>query len=431
MGLGLYLTGKLPSRGLLRGKPDPKSIFLAIHDAVPDFFEDRLERRLMSGQGCGDTLQLQFHPVEQQVEFVVSGRDLTVDAKTSSCGPGYHAMLVDFLEHLGAKIGVEWQWRDDDEEPADETGYHGHRDFERLQLAMSEQLKATAEALLQHDDLNNIGVSVPFGFTVLSDAYAISPMGFWQKDWFDRIAARAPQDISDMAAEFYPWWSRERDARFWFNCGSVLCWIDLPWHHPTEDDLRAKYQLTLDCFARAGELDPGLPLPEVEIAEIGEILESDDCARVPRPDGIGFHRRMMQRDLTGEWTVALPGYFYEGSEQDEQTVLYWFGERTVRGSSLSFRSDDPDHLTNRGHAFVEKFKEKLAGRGESFAFQNGHTNGWACETRTEEPGESYWNLMGAIESGNNVCFVTIAYDDPEKDRPWAMDVMKSVSCPKS
>ena len=430
MGLGLSLKGVLNGRGDVQRGADAESFYSAIRGAIPQFFQDELERQLISGGAWGETSHLYLHPAEEPVEFHYAGDgSLDVSAKTSSAGPGYHARVVEFLDFLGSRLGVDMEWRDGEEEAADETGYHEHRDFERLQLDMAELLQAIARQILGEEDAANFCLSLPLEMSPRTNHYAASPLGFWSREWFERISSCDGQEALALAAEYFPWWSEERDSRFWLNCGSVLCWVDLPWHRPSDEQEIKQYRRALQCFSRARTLDPGMTLPEREIAEIEEILKDGDWDRVPQREGMGFRRHALRCDLTGNWTVELPGYFHQGSEEDGKTLVYWFGGRTLRGSSISFRGGDPGDLEQRDQDLLESIKQDMGGQGDLFEIRNGHVAGWASESRTEEDDETYWSLQGQIVFGNSLCFVTIAYDDPEADRAWALEVMRSVTCP--
>jgi hypothetical protein len=45
-------------------------------------------------------------------------------------------------------------------------------------------------------------------------------------------------------------------------------------------------------------------------------------------------------------TVKIQGYFYEDLEDEGKTAVYWFGNKTIRGSSISMedRFIIPDNL---------------------------------------------------------------------------------------
>lgn len=48
----------------------------------------------------------------------------------------------------------------------------------------------------------------------------------------------------------------------------------------------------------------------------------------------------MQRLMIGLWTSDIPGYFYEDNENDAKTNVYWFQDKTIRGSSFIVEGND-------------------------------------------------------------------------------------------
>lgn len=51
--------------------------------------------------------------------------------RRANAGPGYHAAIVDMLDHLVAKLSLQWDWQHDG--ASDKAGYANQRDFGAVQ----------------------------------------------------------------------------------------------------------------------------------------------------------------------------------------------------------------------------------------------------------------------------------------------------------
>lgn len=60
----------------------------------------------------------------------------------------------------------------------------------------------------------------------------------------------------------------------------------------------------------------------------------------PQPTVIGFKKRSIQWSMTGLWTSDIPSYFYEDNKNDGKTHIYWFQDKTIRGSSFIVEGND-------------------------------------------------------------------------------------------
>src|SRR4051812_15241944 len=64
----------------------------------------------------------------------INGSEVTVEANTSTAGPGYHAFLVSALDRVETALGLKWAWDAGD----DDTGFVRDRDFAGLQARMAQ-----------------------------------------------------------------------------------------------------------------------------------------------------------------------------------------------------------------------------------------------------------------------------------------------------
>jgi hypothetical protein len=423
MGLGLFIMMKLPAKkGGAKGKKN-NELFRIIASEMKLCLPALLQSNVFGAQTDGTVLSLQMHPAEEPVEFSVEAGKLLCSAKTSSAGPGYHAFLVESLERTADKLGEKWNWGGDDEDYGDETGYYEHRDFKRLQDEMCTWLKTLSENMLGDSALHNLSLSMPLGYSVVGDYFAMSPMGFRNKDWFKSVMTDDADSLLRKCMGYFPWWEKDFTAEFYFKCALCAAWVDLPWHTALDDAEVKKYTFVLDCFKKAKELDQSLQIPENEIKDIRLYCDKNSDAPAPNAEGIGFKKHLMLRDLTGGWNAEIPGYFYHEMEDDDTTAVYWFGAKTVRGSSLSVEEKNGRHVSR---------EELLSDKPDDMPvieFSKDHFSGWAAIEKVDDENGQYWCMSGRMATVDNLCFVTICYDKDE-DKDWAIALWQSLMYPE-
>ncbi len=430
MGLGIYVGSPAGSlRGLETGGVG--GLFGQIEEGIRTILDDPLLERLVSISRHGNGLSVQLHPAEENVDFRVDDDgSLICSAKTSSAGPGYHAMLVDLLTRLQGPCGLSWQWDNEAREFADETAYALNRDFRLLQLEMLKLLRALAQYVTEDPDHTGFALSMPTAYSVVGEHFALSPMGYWSKEWFGRVAASDPEELLAYGEEFFPWWRLDRDALFWRNCGLVKTWMDQPWHPPANEGEAEDCAVTLECFERARTLDRGLPLPEREIDEIRSFLEPTDVPPIPpSPQGVGFRRRLVKRFPYQGWSVTLPGYFYEAEEDEGSTVVFWFGQKTIRMSTMVVRSKDSSPVP--AEELASFGKDEIPADAELHQVTETDRVGWAVITpERDENQQPFWMLQGNMAVPGHVGHITVCYSDPA-DEMWAIETWRSVQGPSA
>ena len=431
MGLGFLIHGSARGRGWLRRKPSHAELCRRLQEAIFRAVPDPLQHRLLRFQAYGGGMEVGFHPAGEPLDFGFGDDgELVVSAKTSTVGPGYHAMLVELLETIGPAAGIDWDWSDQGEGQGDETGYHESRDFGALQDEMLDWLQRVAESVLQldRDDCIQIGLSMPENYGVVTENFVHSPLGFWDRGWFEALAVSEGERAAGLAAAFFPWWNHPADAAYWRDCALVLAWTELPWTPPQDEDERQLYELVIECFGRARKLDPSIGLPVAEIAEIRDLLSSEDPGQPPNAEGIGFRRGRRRRWFAGGWSVEVPGYFREMEDpNDEGTHLYYHGTRVVRASSFSLSTTEAQSKTT--HDVLREMQADRGGQGFSAEHHDDRgLFGWGQEVKSEDG--DYWNFQTCIgkdaETAGRICVLNLTYDDPSQDRNWALEVFRSI-----
>ncbi len=105
-------------------------------------------------------------------------------------------------------------------------------------------------------------------------------------------------------------------------------WTNISWHPPIDEETyeQEAIRLAINSTVKAQNLNPDLSLPEDELEELEALLEHDpevDDLPVPASNRIGFPRHLLRKQLTGNWSLLVPGYFYETLENEDSTVFFF------------------------------------------------------------------------------------------------------------
>ena len=392
--------------------------------AVTEFLTAENLQHLAETRISDGSLLVHLHPAAEAVSFSFVTGYLECRASTSSAGPGYHAAVVRMLDHASAVLGIEWISSDIARGYRDETGYFAERNYPDLQVEMARHLTRLAGFLMSQESRENVQLSIPIGFPQpASEFFAMSPMGFWDREIFEDVASGTAHSLASVCEAFFPWWNAEHDGVFWRNAGLCLVWTDIPWHPPANDEERALYTRALKCFQKAYEIDRSVQLPKNEMAEMAMFVQMDvdQPAPVPNSDGAGFLRGKLRRKLTGSWSAELPGYFYAGEEKEGRTALFWHNGMMMRATAygsleelsasdadLAFNGEEEDELT-----FVS-------------ALEKEHMMGRAYLIKKEDEDGDYWLLEGRIASPDGLCVLSLTFPPDDSYLDWARQVFESV-----
>jgi hypothetical protein len=202
-------------------------------------------------------------------------------------------------------------------------------------------------------------------------------------------------------------------------------WTDVRWRpHVDEGELALLEKIDQD-LRRAHELDPTLPLPWAEWAEISDFLGREDAlARQveERARGlsasIGYRRRPVRVTLTGGWSVRIPGEMAT-SLDESGTWCGFMPERTVWMSSYTI--GDPENPTLSAAATLTREKP-----GESRFELPPLPHGYAGRASLAKSEEGHTTLSVQIALPHRLALFTFVLED-EADLDWAREVAGSIS----
>ena len=317
-----------------------------------------------------------FHPAAEPVYIDVTGDEVTVSTKTSNVGPGYHAFLVGCMDEVQKALGLQWQWDDADEgEYLDEAEFYESRNFSDLQHRMADHFRflfGVVSERLQSSNTSGMMISMPLNYGVQAeDGEVLTPFGPMTTDEVGRSANLSGSELIDAARAYFPWWGQGFDGSFYRGLALFSLWMEQRWCAPVEDREHARVRQTLHWCEEARNMNAEPPLPSKAIEELSNLAEGRLSLGFPERLGIGYRRRPMTKQLTGNWKVSVPGSLEETSEDNHQTVVFWNDDFVVRGSSLSAASkEDSDQKPSGADSGLEQKSEfREAGDGDGFELE--------------------------------------------------------------
>ena len=337
--------------------PKAKGGLRALIGRAPDAQEvgDRLVRiakRMLKGavtDASPKRITLALHPAASPVRIVVlPDGDLEVRAETSVVGPGYHADVLARLAPILDELDYVWDGAEPDPRAA-------------MAAWFADELARGA---------TRIGMPADRSFKV--DAAVQTALGPRDRAWCDAVLADPLR-----AADAFPWWSAEAGER---ERSRALCamWHQVAWREPLDSEERAVMERVDADLRGARKANPALELPWAAWAELLDWLGEDE-ARIAelrsRAGGttaaVGYRRYPMDIELSGGWSLELPGAFVGAWEDDG--ARYWAtdGERMIEFTSLTANTDQDSQqllgIAPEAHAVIERvLEERRSGRAEAY-----------------------------------------------------------------
>lgn len=345
--------------------------------------------------------------LEMADDGTVSGQ-----CQTTPTGPGLHRAALAFVRAL-ADIAMTELVIDD------ETGYAVHGDFERLKEEhfypwLSNLVRIGADCESAPERCSNIC----FCWDITQyqpeavPGTVVTPLGRFD---LAKIAALTEEEgVKTLAERFFVWDHAEKDALYHRNKALNGLWEHC-YFRPSSRSSEDQYinRLILDELERAMALDPALPEPLAEYAEL--------CALAGRPQRlpvgvpplisdfpIGFRKGQVLHRF-GELTLCLPGSYQYGTEEragggtdhlwyDDAAAIWW------RVSGFGFEEPVTDFLAN---LFEDTEDVRTVDIGQGGRVRMGYAGA------LDEDGEIYYQIVAQAISGHQVTLITVSFDWPE------------------
>lgn len=389
MGLGVYLTARLSRwrrhslddltawAGLLVLPPPLDT------GAATERYDDGVERRLLA--------------LEEPVRFWLDGRTLHVEARTSTLGPGYHAALVASLDAMAVEAGLTWS------EVEDDTGFFAARDVPALEHAYTTFFKNLCRGVLdiiEEEGTSGLAIQIALSARPVLEGRIATPLGPRDRGFFEHPDPRA----------HFPWWEQGLTPTVRERLAAALLWSHFPWRSPLDEEEEAIGALVLSLMQGQSS---DLPLDEVR-----QIMAREEEAP-PQPGAIGYRRGDITLRLPSGWQIDMPGHFWGEPEDEDGTMIYWFGPRAIR--ITTFRYDG-------------RFEPQEILAGSDAEIRERHTDHVITADFTEDDeGDGRYILLSArIEAAGRSALVTVTLEGETADavgRDWALRVVRRIQPP--
>lgn len=323
----------------------------------------RMEKDAVMRAGWGKdryVVELDMHSAAPSVMVTLDPEgEISVTGETWRVGPGYHISAIARLDQLIDELDFTWTDELDPESVQPE-----------MAAWFAEQLRAGKREL-----------GVDRAFKV--DAPVLTALGPRSDAWRDAVLADPLY-----AQDAFAWWDPETPAAY--SKAVLAMWHAVPWREPLDKDERALMKQVDADLRAARKAAPAIELPWAEWAEMlgnlgHESERVDDIrtrARGAKPS-IGYRRYAMEVELSGGWTLDLPGSFVGKWEDDE--ARYWAtdGTRALEFTSMTAKEDhDADQLlavAPQNYPVIERRSEG-AMRGRAEVFDDGDMHVVHCIT---------------------------------------------------
>lgn len=354
MGFGIDRRARSrKGRGLFRKAPDPRDIGDRLGRLARRMLKDGVVRT--GAKQDRYLIDLRLHTAAPLATLTVEpDAELVLRAETAPLGPGYHADVIAKLDPLLDELDFVWS------EPVDDRA---------VPRAMCEWLAGE----LRGGGTLRLGVPEQRRFRI--DAPVLTPLGPRDRAWCDAVLADPLH-----AKDAFAWWERG-PGRAERARALVSMWLEVPWREPLDRDERELMQQVDDDLRAARNADPTLDLPWAAWRELLAHLGIDDedvtAKAGTQSTTIGYRRHDLDVELSGGWSVCLPGAMVGHWEDDGGSYWATDGDRVVEFTSLTAEGEtDSERLlavAPEKHAVIARYAEGAQrGRAEAFDDDNVH-----------------------------------------------------------
>jgi hypothetical protein len=341
-----YRAKSRKGRGLFRKAPDPRE--------VGDRF-GRLLKRMQGASVLRAAWKGDRYLAELEVSALVPPVTLAVgqDAELAISGDATFgpALIADVAARVAPILEeLDFVWVD--EPPA----------IESMQAMLCEKLRET----LQRNDAP-VRIGIPARKFVI-DAPILTALGPRDAAWRDAVLAD-PMHGRDA----FPYW-QPGPGRAALGRALAAMWLEVPWREPLDRDERDLFKPVDEDLrvARKAKLDVPWRAWQEMLRHLGVQDEDvDEHAKTATDPDIGYRRFDLESELSGGWSVRLPGAMVSHYEDDG--ARYWAtdGDRVVEFTSLTAEEErDSDKLlavAPEVHPVIERYAEaEQRGRAEAF-----------------------------------------------------------------
>ena len=444
MPLAIQVSGQAAKRGLIPRMPPADRLLADIETWLkaeyPEVVRSSRRHDLPAG---GAELLVSLHPAADEATLSASDAgEVSLAAVTASVGPGYHTFVNRMAERLGSDVSIAWS----DDRPAapvvdsaplaptlagltngsgDGAVRPAFGDRPTIERAHLARLGATLAAVREAYQRGSRGIHVdtPPGVRYPFDGVLATPLGPRDARWLE-AAVGDPR----VAVSISPWWADATDARYLLNRALCLMWTEVRWRPAADPAEKAVHDEVARLLWLAHPLDPSLPFPWREWAELLDLRGVDEpTARDVREHAattaddrplIGYRRGPVTVNHEG-WAIEIPGSFGERRSPEE-----WRGGEGGRSITLAAVETG----TDSGPMSAEAFLRQVAGHlgNEALSHQAGEVIGRARLGTDASSGVEVGVVEGYSAVRGRGAAVRIEFGDAA-DWQWALDTWRGLT----
>jgi hypothetical protein len=394
-----------------------------------------VESRLTRDTFDHPLLHVHFHPAGEPAQLRVgnSGK-VSVHARTTPIGPGYHAHLCELLKDFAEDFDIQWNDPNPDRDPAQ---YFSHGDLARLERQFLHWLGQECSKTLRYAEPDRVlALGMPRPLRFVHSGPVLTPLGPRSIDWLKSVSGDPKAGI-----DFFPWWSPELDAAFYRRRAETDLWLAFPWREPlTESEGEVVDQIAAD-LANAYEADPSGALPWSAWAATLAALRTDAGKFTVEPvpeelaalvfaqdDGsaatLGYRRHPISTEFSGGWTLRIPGRLAVRREEDGRTWTAWDDTITIWLRDQSLGQTERGAGPAAAQALATARRNLPPGEPINHAGERGIL-GDAVWGTAQDDGRTVGRLNGIAVAGNRLAVCNIYLRDAT-DRDRAVGIWRSL-----
>ncbi len=306
-----------------------------VFEKVIRFFSDSIENELcflFESSIENNTLKAFAHPTENPIFFIVDGENIEVEISSGFTGAGYHAWAVDMLIKFGKKYKLKWKEVAGKE---DSTGYFKHKNFDSLSKIFIDRLFLISKSFIEQSQkgVSNFMLAFQEDYPIVNkDYFAISPLGYFEKDWFlNFINTEDENQKYKYAAEFYIWLDKNIDDDFWFKTTLSMIWLYYPFRTFITSEEKKVFAKILYAFEISYKLNSNMDYPFDIWIDIASYLGDSYIANIVKNrmgqaavnSDIGFRKEFGTTELAGGFSIIMPMSMVSSRDDEAGTVEFY------------------------------------------------------------------------------------------------------------
>ena len=356
-------------------------------------------------------------------------------------GPGYETFVSRIAQRVGSDLSIAWSDRDPAPQLADPAGLapaparlNGTPDdatrsvfadrptIERAHLA---RLGGTVAAVRDAYQRGSRGIQIdtPPGLRYTFDGALATRLGPRSAEWLE-AAVRDPR----VAIDISPWWTDATDARYLLNRALCLLWTEVRWRPPANPAERAVLDEVARLLWRAHPLDPSLPFPWREWAEVLDLRGVDEPTAGDVRGARGQHTRRPAADRLSARARDGPPRRLDARDpwsfDERRSPEEWWGGEGGRNITLAAVETG----TDGGPMSAEGFLRQVAGHlgNEALTHQSGELIARARLGTDASSGVEVGVVEGYAAVRGRGAAVRVEFGDAT-DWQWALDTWRGLA----